>query len=63
MMENGWTKKLEQLETLLKAAKAARHVLNAVEAEEWANGGPETMPEAEALREAIAAIEEGRPVQ
>ena len=58
MMENGWTKKIEQLETLLKAAKAARHILNTVEAEEWANGGPETMPEAEALREAIRDIEE-----
>ena len=58
MMQNGWTKKIEQLETLLKAAKAARHVLNAVEAEDWANGGPETMPEAEALREAIRDIEE-----
>ena len=58
MIENGWTKKLEQLETLLKAAKAVRPIMNAIECEEWMYGGPETMPEAEALREAIRDIEE-----
>jgi len=42
---------------LLQAAKDALEVLTIVEGEDWANGGAETMPQAEDLRRLLESIE------
>ena len=69
MIKNGWTKKIEQLETELAAArgKCARlaQILDNVTcyAEDCAAERDERPRCTEEAREMIAAIEEGRPVQ
>ena len=64
-MKNGWTKKVEQLETelaearedydsLYEAARTALLFMEKVEAHDWfENGGAETLPEVEQLRLAL----------